>query len=301
MIRGALNGGFECEWRDERRLVRVPPGAIAFRTFTGTTSDRTVSRPAKDRASTLYLEALLMKFVAALLLGIVLLVPACTTRSISDSGYQNSRGYYRQPDNPLYQGELSEFDVLGVDAGADVSDRDIAAAFAATPVRTSLRKGDRIMLIQSGAMIPDEEMIALLERSLSVTVFTGVPEANKAGNASYSKALRMAAAKAGIGTIVVYWGVLESGIEDLATKSVSWVPIVGAAIPDETQSMRIRLKVAVVDVRSGQWEMVTPEVLEDSSVSMSYNRRNSDQSQVATLKAGAYELAADWFAARYMK
>lgn len=241
-----------------------------------------------------------MKFVAALMLGIVLVAPACTTRSISDSGYQD-RGRYAPPDNPLYQGELSEFDVLGIDAGADVSDRDIAAAFDSAPKRVSLRKGDRIMLIQSGAMIPDEEMIAMLERSLSVSVFTGVPEANKAGNASYSKSLRMAAAKAGIGTIVVYWGVLESGIENLATKSVSWVPIVGAAIPDETQSMRIRLKVAVVDVRSGRWDMFTPKVLEDSSVSMSYNRRSSDQAQVAILKANAYELAADWIAARYMK
>jgi len=241
-----------------------------------------------------------MKLFAALMVVFVLLVPACATRSISDSDYPERGWYGHRPSNPLYQGELSEFDVLGVDAGAHVSDRDIADAFVSAPMRTSLHKGDRIMLIQSGAMIPDEEMIAQLEPSFSVMVFTGVPEADKAQNASYSKSLRMAAAKAGISTIIVYWGVLESGIEDLATKSVSWVPIVGAAVPDETQSMRIRLKVAVVDVRSGQWEMFTPRVLKDSSVSMKFNRKSSDQAQVAALKADAYTLAADWITARYL-
>ena len=243
-----------------------------------------------------------MKPITALLIGITLLVSACSTRSISNSGYPE-RGYYygAQPDNPLYQGELSEFDVLGVDAGAHLSDQDIAAAFVANPTRTILRKGDTIMLIQSGAMIPDEEMIGPLETAFSVSVFTGVPEADKAQNASYSRSLRMAAAKAGIATIVVYWGVLESGIEDHATKAVSWVPIVGAAIPDETQSMRIRLKVAVVDVRTGQWEMFTPKVLEDDALSMSLNRKRSDQAQVAALKVEAYALAADWIIARYLK
>ena len=38
------------------------------------------------------------------------------------------------------------------------------------------------MLIQSGAMIPDQEMVDHLEKSFSVSVFTGVPEKEKTDN-----------------------------------------------------------------------------------------------------------------------
>lgn len=41
-------------------------------------------------------------------------------------------------------------------------------------------------------------------------------------------------------------------------KVVSWVPILGALVPDENQRMRIRLKVALIDVKSGKWEMFSP-------------------------------------------
>jgi len=242
-----------------------------------------------------------MKPITVLLLTIAILVPGCSTRSISDSGYPERGFYGQQSSNPLYQGELSEFDVLGIDAGAQVSDQDIAAAFVTAPSRKFLRRGDPIMLIQSGAMIPDENMIDFLDESFSVTVFTGVPEADKSANASYSRSLRMAAARAGLGTIVVYWGVLETGVKDLVTKSVSWVPIVGSVLPDEAQSMRIRLKVAVVDVRSGQWEMFTPRVMNEVAHSSRMNREGSDQAQVAALKAESYQLAAEWIIARYVK
>jgi hypothetical protein len=94
------------------------------------------------------------------------------------------------------------------------------------------------MVIQSGAMLPDEDMTKNMEKYFSVTVFTGVPETNKTENTSYAKALRFAAAKAGIEKIFVYWGVLESGTRNLATKTISWVPIVGGAIPDQTQEIR---------------------------------------------------------------
>lgn len=58
-----------------------------------------------------------------------------------------------------------------------------------------------------------------------VTVFTGVPEQSKKSDASYARALRLAAAKAGIDKILVYWGMVETETKDLATKNVSWVPI----------------------------------------------------------------------------
>lgn len=229
---------------------------------------------------------------------ILLLLAGCASRPISNSGYSR-HGY--GGGNPLYRGELSEFDVLGVRAGTDVSEEAIRAALDERPERITLRRGDPVLLIQSGALMPDEEMIAHLERDLSVTVFTGIPEREKDEDASYASSLRLAAARGGIGTILVYWGVLESGTQNLATKTVSWAPIVGYAVPDETQRMRIRLKVAAIDVRTGHWEMFTPDTFEDKSMSARVNRRNSDQAQVATLKSQAYEKAADEIAARYIR
>lgn len=237
-----------------------------------------------------------MKTRMAVLLIVPALAAGCATRSISNSDYGGR--YYGG--NALYQGELSEFDVLGVDAGEVVSNEAINAAFTENPTRKLLKKGDPILLIQSGAMFPDEEMIANLENSFRVTAFTGVPEKDKSETASYSSSLRLAAAKGGIGTIVVYWGVLESGTENLATKTVSWVPILGKAIPDETQRMRIRLKVAVMDVRSGQWEMFTPKTFDDKAISGRINRTQADQGQVAVLKSAAYARAAEDLVARYV-
>ncbi len=230
---------------------------------------------------------------------LVLAVAGCATRSISDSGYPGRHG--NEPGNPLYAGELSEFDVLGIDAGQEISEEKILAAYVEDPSRTLLRKGDRILLIQSGAMMPDAEMLAPLESTFSITAFSGIPESGKSTNASYASALRLAAAKAGIPTIVVYWGLIESGIENLATKTVSWIPVLGSVLPDEAQSMRIRLKVAVVDVRSGRWEMWTPELLDDRAYSARINRAQSDQAQVLALKTAAYHRLADDLVTRFIR
>lgn len=240
-----------------------------------------------------------MRCTHLLLLAALVALGGCATRSISDSGYPGRYGYGSA--SPLYQGELSEFDVLGVDAGKTVSNEEIAAAFADNPQRQQLKRGDRIMLIQSGAMIPDPEMIERMEKVFSVSVFSGVPEREKSENASYSTSLRLAAARAGIGTIFVYWGVLESGTENLGTKTVSWIPIIGATLPDEAQSMRIRLKVAAIDVRSGAWEIFTPKVFDDRAYSARINRAESDQEQVLALKAAAYENLAGDLVARFVR
>lgn len=227
-----------------------------------------------------------------------LVVAGCVTRSISDSGY---RGNHHYGGSRLYQGELSEFDVLGIDAGKDIAEAEIAEAFGREKTRLSLTRGEAILLIQSGAMMPDEQMRQYLEQYFSVSVFTGIPEKDRQENMSYAKALRYSAAKAGIGKVVVYWGILESGTKELPTKTISWVPIVGWGMPDEAQKMRIRLKLAIVDVVTGQWEIFSPEVFQDSAYSARGNRAASDQEQVIALKSMAYESAVKAMLARYMR
>jgi hypothetical protein len=249
-----------------------------------------------------------MKFISGLMLRQVLLsvfvavlVTGCGTRSISNSGYyaDSDRGY-GQRSNPFYKGELSEFNVLGIDPKSFVSDAEIQSALASKQ-RISIPKGSSIMLIQSGAMIPDESMSKGLEKSYNVSIFTGVPEQSAMAADTYSRALRLAAARGGNERLVVYWGLLETGRENLATKAVSWVPFVGGLVPDETQRMRIRLTVAVVDVKTGQWEIFTPEPFEDVDTSGRFTRISSDQAQVSVLKDKGYRAAVEDLLKKYAR
>lgn len=247
----------------------------------------------------------MLNFKKTSLFALVLVIASslfgCATRSISNSDYSADpdRGY-GQRNNPFYKGELNELDVIGVDSKSSISEEEIAKAIA-NKMRITIPKGSTIMLIQSGAMIPDEDMVKDLESYYNVSVFTGVPAEGGSSEGNYSRALRLAAAKGGADKLVVYWGLLETGHEDLATKAISWIPFVGGAIKDETQRMRIRMKVAVVDVKSGQWEMFSPEPFDDSSSSGSNSRESSDQAQVATLKEKAYKATADDVVKRYSK
>ncbi|HZF61027.1 MAG TPA: hypothetical protein VEZ52_05320 [Desulfovibrio sp.] len=219
----------------------------------------------------------------------VLALQGCGVRSISDSGYQAEAGRLRQPGHSLYKGELTEFEVLGVKPTASVAQEEIQHALE-NRQQFSLPKGSSVMLIQSGAIMPDDSMIQALEAHYRVAAFSGIPVGQ--GDASHAAALRLAAAKGNCAKILVYWGILETAQKDMSTKAVSWVPIVGGIIPDESQEMRIRLKMALIDVATGQWEAFSPKPIQDTSASARYTRASSDQQQVAVLKARAYaELA----------
>ena len=234
-----------------------------------------------------------------LIIIIALIVSGCATRSISDSGYRAESGYRSQAlGNPFYKGELSEFQILGINPEAKITQDEINRALESKQ-RLTLPKGSSIMLIQSGAMIPDEPMVKALEKYYNVSVFSGVPLPQ--GGNDYAMSLRLAAAKGGFEKIVAYWGLLETAQKGLATKVVSWVPFVGGVIPDESQEMRIRLELAVVDVRTGQWDMFSPEPFQDSAASARYTRESSDQGQVTFLKVKAYEAAAEDVVKRYSK
>jgi hypothetical protein len=246
------------------------------------------------------------------LVGVLVLLFGCQTRSISNSGYGAGHG----ADNPFYRGELTEFDVLGIDLDKSVSEIEIGRELDHHR-GVALRKGDTLLLLQSGAPIPDDAMARALGQYFTVTPFSGVPmsglvsvpihsaslvpSADAQGGSRYGSTLRLAAARSGAGTIVCYWGLLESGIENHVTKAISWVPIVGAAIPDQSQRMRIRLKVAVIDVRTGNWSMFAPEGYTDTALSAQLNRGASDQEQVALLKDQAYKAAAEQLVASYAR
>ena len=216
----------------------------------------------------------------------VLALQGCGVRSISDSGYQaESQGRFRPASNSLYKGELTEFEVLGIASQTPASQEEINRSLEDRQ-RLTLPKGSPIMLVQSGAIMPDDQMVRALESHHRIVAFSGIP--TEPSNGNIAPALRLAAARGGCEKIMVYWGILETAQKDMSTKTVSWVPIVGGMIPDESQEMRIRLKVAIIDVKSGQWKTISPKPIQDTSVSARYSRASSDQRQVEALKSQAY-------------
>ena len=254
-----------------------------------------------------------LRLPAIVLLGAVLLLGACETRSISNSGYAGPGG---GRGNPFYQGELTEFDLLGIDVSRSASDEDIVRELDKRQ-KVGVHRGGTMMVIQSGALIPDDAMVKQLDRYFAVMPFTGIPLVHRDEPlyhtatlgpspvvtderiTNYARALRLAAAKSGADVIFCYWGLIESAVEREPTKAVSWVPFIGAAVPDEAQLMRIRLKVAVIDVRTGQWSMFVPDAYVDSALSASLTRASSDQHQVELLKQQAYKSAVEAFVEKY--
>lgn len=224
--------------------------------------------------------------------GAVLLSGCAKTRSISNAGYgePQNRYYCAAKDDAGYRGELSEFDVLGIEAGSNPTDEQIAKTLEMSG-RVTLRKGSPVLLIQSGAPQPDQPMVAALEKQFTIVPFNGRPGAKSP--AGYSRALRLAAAQAGCETIVCYWGALESASKGNQTKTISWVPVAGWVFPDESQQMGIHLKTALVDVRSGRWTMLSSQAFEDKAHSNRLNREASDLKQVEKLKQRAYASAAE--------
>lgn len=228
-------------------------------------------------------------------IAIAFLFAGCATRSISNSGYPE-RGRYRGG-NSQYIGELNELSVLGVNHEAEISEADIQNAFSASE-SISLAQGDSIVLIQSGARFPDSSMTEKMAAYYDVIPLSGIPDnwrqcvpANfekKTVPPSLNMKLRLAAARTGVKTIIVYWGILETSNADIVTKTVSWVPIAGSILPDENQQMRINIKGAVIDVASGNWIMINTKSYDDERISARLNREASDQKQVGVLKDKAY-------------
>lgn len=168
---------------------------------------------------------------------------ATSSRSISNSGYRddNHGSYYtsRASDSDpgfAYRGELSEFDVLGIERGQTTSEQDIQHALDSAKAVT-LSANSSALLIQSGALFPDAPMVKELSKYFRVSPFSGVPPMSRRGfetstvetrdPESFSQSLRLAAARGGNDVILCYWGALESEKEKLVTKDVSWVPLVG--------------------------------------------------------------------------
>jgi hypothetical protein len=256
-------------------------------------------------------------------IAIAMLISGCATRSISDTGYYGHPGAYAGAG-----GELDEFDVLGIRRDQAVSEEEIARAGAAAR-HVALKARSSVLLVQSGTLYPDGPMVAELQKHFEVVPFSGVgaQPANAgvrpvytnrgasppyysaryetdggaaAGHPEYSKLLRLAAARAGADNIICYWGIVESADEKLATRSFAWLPVANWVVPNTREHLRLRLKVAVIDVRTGSWSVFSPEPVEQAALSASARKEIVAQKQVESLKARAYAAGANELVRRYV-
>ncbi|HEX6813143.1 MAG TPA: hypothetical protein VF384_16085 [Planctomycetota bacterium] len=210
-------------------------------------------------------------------LALLLLLPGCAVRSISNTARPWG------DTNTTYAGELSDFDVVGL-GGAES---------ASKAPDLQLQPHARVMVVQSGALFPDEPMLTGLAQHFTVGAASGSPSASAGGE----QGMRLAAVRGGFDAIVAYWGVLESRPRPTAGKAAAWVPIAGFFVNDESQQMRIRLRIVVVDASTGSWRSLLPEPIDDVRASSLVTRQSKDSEQVELLKAAAYRVAVEQVAA----
>jgi hypothetical protein len=229
---------------------------------------------------------------------VITFVSACAL--IVAAGCQTDRSYrsadftgerlYRTKSSPGPQ--LSESDVLGLKAPEKISEEDIRRVLDETS-SIKISKGGTALVVQSGSSHPDKAMVQALEKLFTVVPHTGIPSefGAEGGGDGISKALRLAAARSKAETILAYWGQLEMKREDLPTGIVSWVPVVDFMVPDEHQKMRMQLKVALIDVRTGNWATFRTEPIEEKALTTRYAREHEQKWPIEGMKARLYEAA----------
>jgi hypothetical protein len=107
----------------------------------------------------------------------------------------------------------------------------------------------------------------------------------------YAKSLRFAAAQAGAQKILCYWGSLEVARHDLSTKTITWLPVVDVIVPDQKDSVRVHLKLALVDVRTGAWSMFRTEPVQAHVVTTGWGREHLEIPEVRDLQKKSYVVA----------
>jgi hypothetical protein len=187
------------------------------------------------------------------------------------------------------QAPLTETDVLGFDGAQSVSEEEIVKA-AGPRGKIQVKRGAPVMLIHAGAAAPEEIMLREAANYFSVTPFSGLAQhRNDAGeSANLSRALRLTAAKGGSDFLIVYWTVLEGGSGKPGAPN--WRPVAGD-VPLDAEQVRMRLRMLIVDVKSGHWATANPETFEDKAARGGWFRKPTSAQRTAALKERAYKHA----------
>ncbi len=206
---------------------------------------------------------------------VALLLCSCDSTPISATGYSSSNRYSHGSKTP----ELSEVDFIKLPGSSGGASRPAP--------------GSRVLLVQSGAAIPDPALTKEFGRYYHVVPFTGdrreLAGDSESSSPQVAETLRLAARRSGASHVICVWGRIESERQSHATKVVSWVPIVGQVVPDETLHSRINLKGGVLNAATGGWDAVGVNTEVDSRVTNSLNRGASRTAKTEQDKANGYE------------
>jgi hypothetical protein len=211
------------------------------------------------------------------------------------TNYRRADYSSRQPLKSRHSGdnELADIDVLGSSA-VTPSDEDIRNTLDRA-AKVTLKDGESVLVVQSGEPVPDARMISELNKHYRAIPFSGIRSDWIHGSSTtepdYAKSLRFAAAQSGAEKILCYWGSLEVAHHDLSTKTVTWLPVVDFFVPDQKENVRVFLKVALVDVRSGAWTVFRTEPQEAQMVSTGWGREHTQSSEVRRLQQKSYVVA----------
>lgn len=228
----------------------------------------------------------MMKMQLIALAAAALLFSGCETNvNFRAADFSGDKVYKKGYTGP----QLNESEILGLKSTDRVTNEDINRILdEATALQ--IKEGSTILLVQSGATHPDQQMIDELSKHFVVIPHTGVPnEVRPHPDDDLGKALRLAAAHSKAETLMVYWGHLEMKRDDLPTSLVSWVPVIDFAVPDEYQRVRMHLKVALVDVRTGNWATFRTEPVESDALTTRYAREHEQKRPLQNTKQRLYK------------
>lgn len=217
-------------------------------------------------------------------------------------------GYISSQKNSFSQ--LNNQDIFDDELEQEITEDDIQQAVETASEGFFLPLSSRIILVQSGEVVPDMEMQNEMRKYYQISIYSGIPktksphaiiknkekdDAPTITHNNYMRTLRLVAAKGQQRTVIVYWGTLQMGVIDEKSRRLVWRPYQSGKIPDRTTSMRYLLRFTLVDVATGHWSMYSP-----STTEVSYERQPNpnmenvigDIAQIDALKQAAYDSAA---------
>jgi hypothetical protein len=215
---------------------------------------------------------------------LALSLTSCVTTSLSN------------PSGSGHDRDLSVYDLTGVSANPTEAEiRRAAAASGALPMR-----GAKFLLVQSGAVQPDQELMDAYQAYGHAVPWTGLAEERSSDDAATSprgalaRKLRLAAAQQQCSHVIVVFGEIQKDGE--AIPVINWVPIASDVLPNRYSGMRFYAQAAVLETRSSRFRMVSAQPKETRGVEINLGGIGSATNRSLRLKGKAYpELAAASF------
>ena len=165
-------------------------------------------------------------------------------------------------------GDLSLYELAGIDPRKEVTESDIQRLRGGR-VGALPSKGARILLVQSGAHQPDEDLRKAYASFCDPVPWDGrsvEPISRGDGSASVKspgsagRRLRLVAAQQNCSHVVVVFGEIQSASETLPTDSLmGWVPLVGDVVPSSRSGHRLMAQAIVLETGAPRYQLVSAD------------------------------------------